>query len=71
MGFVDIYGPRVPRAERYGGHGLFTFSAQSLTVRLLRVVRCGGNDGEVLLWDCPFLFAVCRIFCGHSRTLLM
>jgi hypothetical protein len=35
MGVLDIYGPGAPRAERYGGHRLFTLlcSAQSLTIR--------------------------------------
>ena len=48
-GFVDIYGPGALRAERYGGHGLFSFSAQSLTVRL-------GWFGAV--------GTIVRLFCG-------
>ena len=47
MGFVNIYGPGAPRAERYGGRGLFTlfYSAQSLTIRLGRFGVVGTTVG--------------------------
>ena len=59
MGFVNIYGPRVPRAGRYGGHGIFTFAAQSLTVRLLGWSGAVGTTmrffSEIALFFLPFV----------------